>query len=151
MGISVDAPVGWDARIYRREAAAEVRAAGRQGRNHGVLHAANFALPVQRGDFGSGAVEVMGAENVLVTLVDHGPESAGTPLFARQGLPSRVELTEFSSDRLQRPLPGQGGAQFFFTSQGRGYCLYVVLGSLANRGRLVPQVNEVLGRIRIEP
>lgn len=147
MGISVDTPGGWDARIYRREPAVAVARA----RTHGVLHAANFALPVERGDFGSGAVEAMGAEDVLVTLVDHGPESAGTPLFAREGMPSALELEAFTRDRLQRPLPGQGGAQFFFTTEGRGYCLYVVLGSLANRGRLVAQVNEVLGRIRIEP
>jgi hypothetical protein len=146
MGISVDTPEGWDARIYRREAAALARA-----RANGVLHAANFALPMERGDFGSGAVEAMGADDVLVTLVDHGPESAGTPLFAREGMPSILDLDAFSPNRLQRPLPGQAGAQFFFTSNGRGYCLYVVLGSLANRGRLVPQVNEVLGRIQIEP
>ena len=143
MGISVDAPEGWDARIYRREAG--------RARAHGVLHAANFPLPLQRGDFGSGAVEAMGADDLLVTLVDHGPESAGTPLFARQGMPSVLELTAFSASRLQRPLPGQGGAQFFFTSEGRGYCLYVVLGSLVNRGRLVAQANEVLSRIKIEP
>jgi len=66
-------------------------------------------------------------------------------------MPSRLELQAFSANRLQRPLPGQAGAQFFFTSEGRGYCLYVVLGSLANGGRLVTQVNEVMDRIRIEP
>lgn len=150
MGLSVDAPQGWDARIYRREVA-QARQAAETGDRRAVLHAANFALPMQRGDYGSEAVETMGAENILVTLVDHGPESAGTPLFAREGMPSRLELQAFSANRLQRPLPGQAGAQFFFTSEGRGYCLYVVLGSLANGGRLVTQVNEVMDRIRIEP
>lgn len=150
MGLSVDAPEGWDARIYRREMADLAPAAESRGRARGVLHAANFALPMQRGDFGSGAVEMMGPENVLVTLVDHGPDSAGTPLFARQGMPSSLDIQAFSTTRLQRPLPGQGGAQFFFTSEGRGYCLYVVLGSMANGGRLMNQVNEVLSRMRIE-
>jgi len=145
MGIAVDAPDGWDARIYRREPAA-----GPAG-THGVLHAANFALPMQRGDYGSGAVETMGADDILVTLVDHGPESAGTPLFSRQGMPPVLDADAFSANRLQRPLPGQAGAQFFFTSAGRGYCLYVVLGSLANRRPLVSQLNEMLGRIRIDP
>ena len=36
-----------------------------------VLHAASFALPAERGDYGSGAVEVMGGSDVLVCLLEH--------------------------------------------------------------------------------
>jgi hypothetical protein len=52
---------------------------------------------------------------------------------------------------MQRPLPGQSGAQFFFTEAGRAFCLYVVLGSHARRRQLVPEVNLVLSALSVTP
>jgi hypothetical protein len=144
-GLATDLPRGWDGRIYQR--------AGDQagGTTQQILHAGNFALPVERGDYGSGAVEVMRGGDVFVALLEFDREAAGTPLFAREGFPSQVSASSFSPNRLQRALPGQGGCQFFFTSQGRAYCLYVVLGSYANRERLVAQVNRLLASITVSP
>jgi hypothetical protein len=47
-------------------------------------------------------------------------------------------------------IKGQAGAQFFFSDAGRAFCLYVVLGSYARRGALVPKVNAVLAGVRID-
>lgn len=144
-GLSADLPPGWDGRLYRR--APEDAGAT----THPVLHAGDFPLPAERGDFGSGAVEQMGASNVFVALVEYHPDSAATPLFGRQGLPRRLRAASFSPAKLQRRIPGQGGSQFFFSSGGRAYCLYVVLGSYANREVLLPRVNGLLATLGIDP
>lgn len=151
-GIDVDLPVGWDGRLYRREPLRGPLAQGghQAATTHAVLHAANFPLPNERGDFGSGAVERMGRQDVLVVLVEMGPESVGTPLFDVAGLPRQLSPQDFSPDRLQRTMPGQAGTQVFFSSRDRAFCLYVVLGG-PEAGPLMPMVNSVLQSLRIGP
>lgn len=143
-GLAVRTPAGWDAHIYRRPRP-------ERGTTHPVLHVANFALPPDRGDFGAGAVERMGSDHVLVTLVEYAPASAATPLFARVGMPRPLSVSAFRPDTLQRAVGGQGGSQWFFRASGRPFCLYVVLGSLGRRRQLVPEVNRVLDGIVVEP
>lgn len=113
-----------------------------------VMHLANFPLPSDRGDFGSGAVDIMRFDNVFVALAEFGPESVGAPLFERQGLPV-VRAEDFDPNQMQRPLAGQSGAQYFFTHQGRAFVLYVALGSHARRRELVPEVNQLLANVQI--
>lgn len=142
-GLTVDTPGGWDVRIYRRAAS-----------EHGeepfpVMHAANFALPTIRGDFGSGAVDRMGHDDVLVVLLEFDAASAQTALFANGGIP-RPRPHDFHRAQLQRVLPGQSGAQWFFNTGPRAFCLYVVLGSHHRRARLIPPVNDLLDRLTID-
>src|SRR5581483_222451 len=85
-----------------------------------VLHAASFALPADRGD------------------------------FARQGLPRSVDRSQFSPTTLQRMIPGQAGAQLFFSDRGRAFCLYVVLGSWARADALIPKANALIAGLMIE-
>jgi hypothetical protein len=150
--VTVDLPPGWDARIFRRQemSAAATQASG-QPTTHAILHAANFALPSERGDFGSGAVELMGRDHVLIATVEYHPDSTGSPLFAAQGIPRPLRADEFDPATLQRRLPGQAGVQHFFSSGGRAYSLYVVLGNYAYRRRLVAMVNDVLATVVLEP
>lgn len=156
LGVAVELPTGWEGEIFNRapDATSANRSLGvaaddgEVARN--VVHVANFALPAERGDFGSGAVELMNSGAVLVILFEHGPESVDTPLFARSGIP---ELTadEFHPQQMQRTLNGQSGRQIFFNEAGRAFCLYVVLGSHRQRNILVPVVNEVLASLDIQP
>jgi hypothetical protein len=143
-GLAVDVPAGWEGSIYRRPQAAA-------GTTHPVMHVASFALPVDRGDFGSGAVDLMEPDDALVVLLEYHGASGGQALFGRQGLPLGLAPDAFSTTTLQRGIPGHAGGQWFFNDGGRPFCLYVVLGSYALRYVLVPAVNEVLARIRIEP
>jgi hypothetical protein len=136
-GLAADLPPGWDGRAYRRP---PDRA---DTTTRPVLHAANFPLPADRGDFGSGAVETMGPDDVFVAFVEYAADSAGSALFAGHR-PAPIRPEHFRPDQLQRALPGQGGAQFFFTERGRAFCLYVVLGSYHRRARLVSQVEPVV-------
>jgi len=153
-GITVDLPTGWDGQIRaagqgRPDAREEPAGAERSGAAQGhVLHAATFALPAERGDYGSGAVELMGGSDVLVCLLEHEPEAAATALFHRQGVP-RLNATMFSPQTMQRTLAGMAGAQHFFQVAGRAFCLYVVVGSYRTRNPLVRAADAVARTIDI--
>lgn len=150
-GIRLVVPEGWDGEIYRREpdgGAAAPRSAGAAETTGAIMHAANFSLPPARGDFGSGAVELMRHQHVLVVLMEYDRASSDTALFRR---PLRLPLhpDDFDPNKLQRVLPNQGGTQVFFTHAGRAFCLYVVLGSYRLRASLLPQVNTMLASLGI--
>ncbi len=149
-GIGVDVPQGWDGEIYRRSGGFQPRAAGAQGEaTSPVMHLGNFPLPAERGDYGSGAVEVMKADNILIVLFEFDRASANTALFAKSGIP-KVTPEDFAPHQMQRPLPGQSGAQYFFNHTGRAFCLYVALGSHTRRRELTPEVNQVLSSLELD-
>ena len=143
-GISVDIPSGWDAEMYQRPAEAGET-------TNGIVHIANFALPRGRGDYGGGATKDMGSGAILIVLFEFDPESAPTPQFSTNPVPRALRPDQFDPNTLQRPLPGQGGAQIFCNEAGRAFCLYVVLGGYARRTFLLRSVNAVLRTLRIEP
>lgn len=142
-GLRVVLPDRWEARLYLRDASTDDDES-----INPVLHLANFALPPGRGDFGSGAVEVMRDGHVFVALLEFGAAEAGRPLFATPGIP-RPALHEFASNALQRPLPGQLGWQRFCTEHGRPFCLYVVLGSGRRAAELLGEVHGVLAGLTV--
>jgi hypothetical protein len=154
-GISVDLPAGWDAEIYRRivdpatTSNTSAVATGEEERNNAVLHTANFALPADRGDFGSGAVEIMRASDLLVVLFEYNREDASRALFEHRGIPLPLVASDFSPNAMQRPLKGLLGTQQFFQASGRAWCLYVVLAE-ANAEHLIADANAVLSTIDIE-
>jgi hypothetical protein len=116
-----------------------------------VGHFATFALPPPVGDFGAGAVTVMGPNDVFCVLFEYGPESVGKALFARQGMPRSLAAGDFSPVLLRRGLGGQSGTQWFFTEAGRPFTFYAVLGSHARRTVLVPKVNALLQGLSVAP
>jgi len=163
-GISTTLPPGWEGRITKRDAPVpgpavgptagqmKLGAFGASGeRTFPVAHFANFAMPEDRGDFGSAACAVMGPDNVFVCLFEYGPESVGRALFSPQGLPRDLQPSDFDPRALQRVIPGQAGMQRFFTEGNRAFCLFVVVGSLANAGPLVTAANRVLTATTVHP
>jgi hypothetical protein len=149
-GVSIDLPEGWDAQI--RLTAATSRAAGGTAAAAdlpaaAVLHAASFALPAERGDYGSGAVEVMGGSDILICLLEHEREAAATALFANEG-PPRLTPSLFSPQSMQRAVAGMCGAQRFFQVDGRPFCLYVVLGSWLTRAPLARTADRVVRTVQ---
>jgi hypothetical protein len=141
-GLTVAVPRAWDARVYRRDPE-EV-----DERTFAIVHAGTFPLPRDRGDYGSGAVDVMGPDDVFVSLLEHDPEAVGTALFRRKGLP-KIRPSDFEPGALQRTLTGQSGCQYFFSTERRAFCLYVVLGSHARRVRLVPKARKLVAGLSI--
>ena len=142
-GMSIDLPSNWEARIFRRPS---------QGveTTHAVLHAGNFALPPDAGDYGDGAVQLMGPRSTFVALVEFHPSSRSTALFSSAGFPLPLRPDDASRTTLQHALGGQAGIQRFFNVSGRAWCLYAVLGSFDLRQRLVPEVNAVVGTIEVQ-
>jgi hypothetical protein len=142
-GITARLPVGFEGRIFVRPATVGV--------TYPVGQFATFPIPDDIGDFGSGAVTLMGPSDVFATLFEYGPESVGTALFAQPGRPAALSETDFSPMVLRRGLPGQSGTQWFFTEAGRPFSFYAVLGSHAQRSALVPQVNTLLSSLTLSP
>jgi hypothetical protein len=142
--LAVAVPLGWEARIFRR-----VADHPREG-THPVIHLANFPLPEDRGDFGAGVTDRMAGADVFVAVFEYGPESVGQPLFAQQGVPTLTPAM-FSPARLQRTIPGQLGAQRFFTAGGRAFCVYAVVAHRRYLTAAVAEVNRALAALEIEP
>jgi hypothetical protein len=156
-GIEVTLPSRWEGRLFRRPSSGEVSASAADGppapageTTHAVLHVSTIALPIGVGDFASGAVDKLGNDDALIVLFEYDPASAAQPLFRAEGIPKQLRAEDFSPGVLQRGIRGQAGAQVFFHDSGRAFCLYVVLGSFANRRKLVDEVNQVLATLTIE-
>lgn len=147
-GIALTLPPGWEVVLQRRPEQVLATIAP-DATTHPVLHAGSFPLPPDRGDYGSGAVDVMTATDVLLVLVEFHPDAASTALFATPGPPRALTSDDFGAQSLQRVIEGQSGCQRFFSAQGRAFCLYLVLGSHARRHLLVPVVNRMLESLEI--
>jgi hypothetical protein len=159
-GIRAELPRGWEGAIRRATPETDDRDAPPDGEARAqsvappappVVHLSTFPLPPDRGDFGSGAVELMRDGDSFVALLEYGPDEVGSALFASEGLPRRLDPRVFSTSSLQRAIPGQAGWQHFFTEAGRPFCLYVVLGDHLDAHRQLRRIEQVLADVTIEP
>ncbi|HWE69450.1 MAG TPA: hypothetical protein VG205_03755 [Acidimicrobiales bacterium] len=143
-GIEARLPSGFEGRIFIRPRVADEI-------TYPVAHFASFPLPNGVGDFGSGAVTTMGPNDIFAVLFEYGPESVGTALFSRQGMPRSLGVNDFRPNLLRRGIGGQSGTQWFFTESQRPFTFYAVLGSHVRRSALVPQVNALLSNLAVSP
>ena len=161
-GLTIDLPPRWEGTIGRRPAdpgAASVAAGAPRAAAPAmaeeqllpVAHLGTFALPADRGDFGSGAVDLMGPTDVFLALVEYGPECVGAALFAPLPQLPRLRAAQFGAARLQRVQKGQAGAQVFCTVAGRAFCVYAVVGAAGRASSLTPEINAVLGGTQVDP
>jgi len=157
-GITVDVPKTWEGRIFTRPEAGQVGANAFDGaparpgeRTNPLVHLATLPMPNQVGDFGSGVVERLSANDVFIVLKEFDPSSAATPLFRRSGMPRPLDPEAFSPSSLQRIIPGQAGMQVFYNELGGAYCLYVVIGSFARRVELARAASDVLATVKVTP
>jgi hypothetical protein len=117
-GLAVDLPDGWEGRIYRRRG------------GDPILHAANFPLPHDDGDFGSEATARMPLGGSFLVLSEYRPGQGlepGRGLFSSETMPLPLELGHFHPRTLQVGRSGQAGIQHFFSAGGRPFCLYAVV------------------------
>lgn len=116
-GLSIDAPQGWEARIFRRDGAAP------------VLHVATFALLEKDGDFGAAATGRMRPDDAYAALVEYRRDAVvrpGVGLFSGRRA-ATLRAHDFGPAQLQVTRAGQLGCQRFFTDVGRPFCLYAVI------------------------
>ena len=138
-GVGVAVRNGWDVEFSELPGASP----------RSLVHLANFALPVERGDYGSGAVEIMGSAGIFIVLMEFDTAAASTALFSGGVMPTSLTVADFSAQTLQRRLPNQLGTQRFFVAHGRAFVLYVVLGSTLAASLLVSELNRTLAGITI--
>jgi hypothetical protein len=154
-GFRVELPTPWEGAVRRAEVSATTaqRAAyaGVTVQTPPVLHLSSTRLPAVRGDFGSGAVDLLGPADVFVAVLEYGRDSVGTPLFDTGPMPRALDHRWFATNGLQRAIAGQSGFQRFCTEGGRALCLYVVLGAHHAARRLAREASAVLDRIEIAP
>jgi hypothetical protein len=141
-GLSVDVPRGWEARITRPPESAP------------SLHVASFALIADAGQFGAGVTATMRPDGAFAALVEYVVDrhiDSDSGLFASRRWQPRLRVGEFSHDQLQVARPGHLGAQRFFTTAGRPFCLYAVIAPARRRpAQLVGELSAVLATVRFE-
>jgi hypothetical protein len=118
-----------------------------------TLHAGDFQLPLDDGEFGDATTAEMPSVATFVALTEYRPGSGlkpGAGLFAADRIRLPLDPAGFAANRLAHPRPGQVGAQQFFTKAGRPFCLYVVLaGPRTVRRRQLLGADHVLRTLRI--
>jgi hypothetical protein len=134
---SIDIPPGWNVAARRKPESLER-----------LIHAATIPLPRLRGDYGSGVLVGLGPDDVFLSIMEHGREGLGTPLFADHGVPV-LRPSEFATNAMQQVLPGRSAGQWFFTAGGSTWCIYAVLGSHARRSVSAVRANQLLRGIKI--
>lgn len=143
-GIAVRLPSRWSGRIFRR--------AG----GNATLHAGDFRLALDDGEFGDRSTGQMPPGATFFALVEYLPGAGlqpGRGLYAPSAISLPLDPTAFSPRRLAHIRPGQTGMQHFFTAAGRPLCLYVVIAADQEpRGRPRRQLaalSAVLGSLRV--
>ena len=104
------------------------------------------------GDFASGAVDKLGSDDLFIVLFEYDPASADTALFKSEGHPeARSTADDFSPERhaARHPRPGRRAEVL----QRPGSRVLPLRGPRLVRSprRVVPQVNEVLATLTVEP
>src|SRR4051794_31067784 len=111
-GLQIDLPSGWEGRIFQNPALPGDTTAP-------ALHIANFPLPLDDSEFGSGSTANMKSGHVFVAVVEYIPSGEFQPgqgKFAARGRPSAAfATTDFAPSRLQVGYPNQAGLQRFFS------------------------------------
>jgi hypothetical protein len=142
-GLEIELPPGWSGRAFRRAAGGA------------TLHAGDFQLPLEDGEFGDRSTELMPPGSTFLALTEYRPGAGlepGQGLFASRRIPRTLDPTAFSTRGLAHPRPDQAGVQRFFTAADRPLCLYVVVaGTRSERGRQIAVLSHVLRSLSVQP
>ena len=148
--VSIRVPAGWEAELSTQEDPATIDDSLAPSEiSLVVLHAANFALPPDRDDYGTEVVQSLGSGGIFMSLIEFARASASSRLFTAQGVPT-LNPDDFAPEQLLRLVGSQSGLQRFFRVGGRAFCLYTVIGSHPMRRVLVAEANRVLSGLSID-
>jgi hypothetical protein len=142
-GLRIELPRGWSGRAFKRPGGGA------------TIHAGDFQLPLDDGEFGDRSTAVMPSGSSFLVLTEYRPGAGlepGEGLFASRKVPTALDPTAFSPRGLAHPRPGQAGTQHFFTVAGRAFCLYVVVsGRRSERRRQLAVLGHMLRSLRVQP
>jgi hypothetical protein len=141
-GISLSAPAGWDSIIYQRDAANE-------GSTLPVLQASTMSLgSLPLSDFGTDVYPLLGDTDIFFALIEYAYDPNATVFTTATSIPS-FATTDFSPTAFPRLSPPKVACQAFFSTAGRAFCLYVVLGNPQNADSLVSELNSLMSTLVI--
>jgi hypothetical protein len=120
-----------------------------------TLHAGDFQLPLDDGEFGDASTAAMPEVASFLALTEYLPGAGLTPgvgLYAPRKIPLPLDPASFGVNRLAHPRPGQVGSQHFFTASGRPFCMYAVIAGprTARRAQLLA-LDHVLRSLKTAP
>jgi hypothetical protein len=142
-GLRIELPRGWSGRVFSRSAGGA------------TLHAGDFQLPLEDGEFGDRSTDLMPCGGSFLALTEYRPGGGlepGTGLFASRRIPLPLDPTSFSATGLAHPRPDQAGTQHFFTAAGRPLCLYVVIsGPRSERRPQLARLSHILRSLSVQP
>jgi len=140
-GLRIELPRGWSGRVFKRP------------EGGATLHAGDFELPLDDGEFGDQSTAAMPTGATFLALAEYRPGAGlepGKGLFSSRRVPTALDPTSFSARGMAHPRPGQLGRQEFFTTAHRPFCLYVVVsGGRSERRRQLATLGVVLRSLRI--
>lgn len=118
-----------------------------------TLHAGDFQLPLDDGEFGDLSTGAMPEVATFLALTEYRPGAGlapGVGLFSPRRIPLPLDPVSFRASGLAHPRPGQVGTQHFFTTSGRPFCMYAVVAGPrpSRRGQLLA-LDGVLRSLRI--
>jgi hypothetical protein len=141
-GISIDVPRGWEGRIF-------VPDLDPPAINMPILHLTDTVLTQERSSFAPELAARFGPGGTLIALLEFDGKLADMGLYAPQGLALPLQADHLNPKALQFPNPDQAGHQRFFSTHGRAFCLYVVVGVGAGKDDRLRVLNDILGTLEI--
>jgi hypothetical protein len=142
-GVRVELPRGWSGRLSRG------------GGGTATLHAANYALALNDGEFGDRSTATMPAGGTFLSLTEYQPGGdlrPGTGLYRAKALDLPLDPAALSPRGLAHARPNQAGLQQFATLSGRPFCLYVVAaGDAPRRRRGLLHADQLLRTLHVSP
>ena len=135
-GLAVSTHRGWEVRIWMPDLPPPAE-------NHPVVRLVNFAMPSTKNTYAEDVADELRPGQVIASLAEFSPASAGSGLYAPQGVP-KLRIDDFDPRAVQRAIPGRSGLQRFFTVAGRAFSLYVIARDGAGLARAVDELGRQL-------
>jgi hypothetical protein len=117
-GLTLDVGHGWEARMWVPDVPPPAI-------NRPVIRLANFPLPLTKDTYAEEVADGLRPGDVVVSLVEFEPASAGRGLYAHEGVPA-IRLADLDPRAVQGGGTGRAGLQRFFSANGRAFSLYVI-------------------------
>ena len=139
LGLKVNVPGGWDARIYQTPFAGA------------VLQASNRKLSDDYSDFGDPSwIASMPPGGIFAAVIEQDPAFAGSGIYA-QGLDLPLRPSDAGENGIPQTTPGVAGLQQFFSAAGRAFALFVVTSTAQGMHGGFESVNGILRSLEISP
>jgi hypothetical protein len=140
-GLTIEVGRGWEARMWTPDLPPPAI-------NRPVIRLANFPLPLTKDTYAAEVAEGLHPGHVVASLVEFEPSSAGTGLYAHEGVP-RLRAADLDPRAVQGGGAGRTGVQRFFSANGRAFSLYVLARDGAGVPAALRQLEEAIRTLTV--